>query len=118
MGSKITQEEPVMLPILGLLKSRGLYFLDSRTTAESIAFNLAQKMGLRAAYRNVFLDSSVGVDFSKKKIIELSRLSQKKGRAIAIGHPFPETLQALRENIHLLKKYGVKPVFASEIIPK
>jgi polysaccharide deacetylase 2 family uncharacterized protein YibQ len=118
MGSKITQEEPVMRPILDFLKSRGLYFIDSRTTAESIAFDLALKMGLRAAYRNVFLDSSVGVDYSKKRIIDLFRLSQKTGRAIAIGHPFPETLQALRENIHLLKKYKIKPVYASEIIPK
>lgn len=118
MGSKITQEEPVMRPILDILKSRDLYFLDSRTTAESIAFDLARKMGLRTAYRNIFLDSSVGVDFSKKKIIDLFRLSQKKGKAIGIGHPFPETLQALRENIHLLKKYRVRPVFASEIIPK
>jgi polysaccharide deacetylase 2 family uncharacterized protein YibQ len=116
MGSKITQEEPVMRPILDLLKSRDLYFIDSRTTAESIAFDLARKMGLRTAYRNIFLDSSVGVDFSKKKIIDLFRLSQKKGKAIGIGHPFPETLQALRENIHLLKKYKVRPVFASEII--
>ena len=118
MGSKITQEEAVMRPILDFLKNRGLYFLDSRTTAESIAFDLARKMGLRTAYRNIFLDSSVGVDFSKKKITDLFRLSQKTGKSIGIGHPFPETLQALRENIHLLKKYKVKPVFASEIIPK
>lgn len=116
MGSKITQEESIMRPILDLLKSRGLFFLDSRTTADSIAFDLARKMGLSAAFRNVFLDSSVGVDFSKKKILELFRLSQKTGKAIGIGHPFPETLQALRENIHLAKKYKVTPVFVSEII--
>ena len=117
MGSKITQEEPIMRPILDLLKSRKLYFLDSRTTAESVAFDLAREMGLRTAYRNVFLDSSVGVDYSKKKIIDLFKFSQKTGKAIGIGHPFPETLQALRENIHLLKKYKVRPVFVSEIIP-
>lgn len=118
MGSKITQEEPVMRPILDLLKSRDLYFLDSRTTAKSVAFDLARKMGLRTAYRNVFLDTTVGVDYSKKKIIDLFRFSQKTGKAIGIGHPFPETLQALRENISLLKKYKVTPVFVSEIISK
>lgn len=118
MGSKITQEEPVMRPILDLLKSRDLYFLDSRTTAESIAFDLARKMGLRTAFRNVFLDTTVGVDYSKRKIIDLFKFSQKTGKAIAIGHPFPETLQALRENISLLKKYKVTPVFVSEIISK
>ncbi|HCS48188.1 MAG TPA: hypothetical protein DIW61_08020 [Candidatus Aminicenantes bacterium] len=117
MGSKITQEEPVMRPILDILKSHDLYFIDSRTTAETIAFDLARKMGLRTAYRNIFLDSSVGVDFSKKKITDLFRLSQKTGKAIGIGHPFPETLQALRENIQLLKKFKVTPVFASQIIP-
>jgi hypothetical protein len=117
MGSKITQEEQVMRPILDLLKSRGLYFLDSRTTADSIAFDMARKMGLRTAYRNIFLDSSVGTDYTKKKIVDLFRLSQKTGTAIAIGHPFPETLRALRENLHLLKKFRVTPVFASDIIP-
>lgn len=107
-----------MRPILDLLKSRDLYFLDSRTTAESIAFDLARKMGLRTAFRNVFLDTTVGVDYSKRKIIDLFKFSQKTGKAIAIGHPFPETLQALRENISLLKKYKVTPVFVSEIISK
>jgi uncharacterized protein len=116
MGSKITQEEPVMRPILDLLKSRGLYFLDSRTTADSIAYDLARKMGLRSGYRNIFLDTTLGTDFSKKKLIDLFELSQKTGAAIAIGHPFPETLQALRESLPLIKKYKVKPVFASEIV--
>jgi polysaccharide deacetylase 2 family uncharacterized protein YibQ len=116
MGSKITQEEAVMRPILEILKRRDLFFLDSRTTADSIAFDLARKMGLRSAYRNVFLDTSVGVEFSKKKLIELLHLSQKKGRAIGIGHPFPETLQALRESLPLLSGSDVKLVFVSEII--
>jgi uncharacterized protein len=118
MGSKITQEEPVMRPILDLLKSRDLYFLDSRTTADSIAFDLAREMGLRTSFRNVFLDTTVGVDYSKRKIIDLFQFSQKTGKAIGIGHPFPETLQALRENIGLLQKYKVTPVFVSEIIAK
>jgi hypothetical protein len=118
MGSKITQEEPVMRPILDLLKNRGLFFVDSRTTADSIAFDLARKMGLRTAFRNVFLDSTVGLDFSKKKIVELFRLAQKTGRAVGIGHPFQETLRALKENIDLAKKYKIKLVFVSEILPR
>jgi polysaccharide deacetylase 2 family uncharacterized protein YibQ len=116
MGSKITQEETVMRPILEALKRRDLFFLDSRTTADSIAFDLARKMGLPSAYRNVFLDTPVGVEASKKKLSELIRISRKTGRAIGIGHPFPETLQALREGLPLLAGSGVKPVFVSEII--
>lgn len=116
MGSKITQEEPVMRPILDVLKGKNLYFLDSRTSSNSIAYDLAKKMGLRSAYRNVFLDSPIGADFTKQKMIELCRLAQKTGKAIGIGHPFPETLEALKENIRLLEKYKVKPVFVSQIV--
>jgi polysaccharide deacetylase 2 family uncharacterized protein YibQ len=116
MGSKITQEEPVMRPILGFIKEKGLFFVDSRTASQSIAYDLAQKMGVRSTYRNVFLDSEVGVEFSRKKLIELFKLAQKKRRAVGIGHPFPETLQALKSNLHLSKKYGVSLVLASQII--
>lgn len=116
MGSKITQEETVMRPILEILERHDLFFLDSRTTADTIAFNLARKMGLQSASRNIFLDTSVGVEFSKQRISELVRLAQRTGRAIGIGHPFPETLQALRESLPLLAGQNVRPVFVSEII--
>jgi polysaccharide deacetylase 2 family uncharacterized protein YibQ len=56
------------------------------------------------------------VEFSRQKIIDLFRFSRKTGRAIGIGHPFPETLQALRESIHLLKEFKVTPVFASQLV--
>jgi uncharacterized protein len=118
MGSKITQEETVMGAILKLMKEKDLYFLDSRTTADSIAYDLARKMGLRSAYRNVFLDSPTGVNFTKQKIIDLCRFSQRSGRAIGIGHPFPETLEALKENLSLLQKYRVKPVFVSQVVER
>jgi polysaccharide deacetylase 2 family uncharacterized protein YibQ len=116
MGSKITQEEPAMRPILEFLRAKKLYFLDSRTSRESIAYDLAKKMGLRSAFRNVFFDSTVGVNFTRQKITELCRLSQRTGKAIGIGHPFPETLRALKENIGLLEKYKIKPVLVSQVI--
>ncbi len=116
MGSKITQNEPIMRTILGVLAERNLFFVDSRTTANSIAYELAKQMGLRSAYRNVFLDSTVGVDFSARKLVELLKLSQETGKGVGIGHPFPETLRALKENIHLFRTYDVEPVFASRIV--
>jgi len=116
MGSRITQEEQIMAPILAVVKEKGLFFLDSRTGDHSIAYDLARSLGLRATYRSVFLDSKVGVDYSKKRLIELFKLAQKKGRAVAIGHPFPETLQALREGLALAAKYGVRLVFVSQVL--
>ncbi len=116
MGSKITQEESVMRPILETLKRHNLFFLDSRTTAASIAFDLARKMGLPSAYRNMFLDTTVGVEFTKQKIADLIRLSERTGRAIGIGHPFPETLQALSESLPFFAGRNVKAVFVSDIV--
>jgi uncharacterized protein len=116
MGSKITQDESVMRPILEFLRAKKLYFLDSRTSRDSIAYDLAKKMGLRSAFRNVFLDSTVSLNFTRQKMTELCRLSQRTGKAIGIGHPFPETLRALKENMGLLEKYRVRPVFVSQVI--
>ncbi len=116
MGSRITQEKKVMTPVFALLKERRLFFIDSVTGNGSIAYDLARKMGLHSGYRNVFLDSEVGVDYSKKKLVELFRLAKTRGRAVGIGHPFPETLEALREGLSLSREYGVRLVLASQAI--
>lgn len=117
MGSKMTREKSLLTPVLDVLKERRLFFVDSRTGDGSIAYDLARKMGLRAGYRSVFLDSEVGVDYSRKKLIELLKLAKKKGRAIGIGHPFPETLRALKDNLSLLREYRIRLVPVSQIIP-
>jgi len=116
MGSRITQQESVMRPLLETIGEHRLFFVDSRTTDRSIAYDLAMEMGIPVARRHVFLDSTVGRDFSRQKIVELLRLSQTKGKAVAIGHPFPETLCALRENVELFEKFEVRPVFASQMV--
>jgi len=117
MGSKITQDKNAMIPVLDILRERRLFFIDSLTGNGSVAYNLARTMGLRSTYRNVFLDSEVGVDYSRRRLAELFELAQKRGRAVAIGHPFPETLQALRDSLALPRKYGVRLVMASQVIP-
>jgi len=117
MGSKITQDKAAMTPVLDVLRERKLFFIDSVTGNRSIAYDLARKMGLRTAYRHVFLDSEVGADYSRKRLVELFKLAKKKGRAVAIGHPFPETLQALRDSLSLSRQYGVRLVLASQVVP-
>jgi polysaccharide deacetylase 2 family uncharacterized protein YibQ len=72
-------------------------------------------MGIPAEYRQVFLDADGSNGLIKERLLELFRLAQKEGRAIGICHPFPETLQTLKENFHLLKDYGLEVVFASEL---
>ena len=117
MGSKLTQDRAAMIPVLDVLKERRLFFIDSVTAGRSIAYDQARKMGVRSAYRHVFLDSEVGADYSREKLAELFKLAKKNGRAVAIGHPFPETIQALKDSRALARKYGIRLVPASAIVP-
>jgi len=118
MGSKITPNEALMRIILSPIKQRNLFFLDSRTTRKSIAYELAQEMGIHTAFRQVFLDDLNQEDYIKSKMIELFRRAQKKDGAAGICHPFPETLQTLKKNLHLLNDYNLELVFASQVVQK
>ncbi len=116
MGSKITSDPVLIRIVLEQLKNRGLYFIDSRTTAESVAFDEAQRMGIPSAFRNVFLDSEIEEGFIRSQLIRLFRHAQQNGSAVGICHPSPETLKVLRENLHLVERYGLQTVFASEVV--
>lgn len=116
MGSKITSSPELIRIILQELKGRGLYFIDSRTTAESVAFDEARSLGIPTAFRNVFLDNEVNEVFIRNQLIRLFQYAQQNGTAVGICHPSPETLKVLRENLHLLESYGLQAVFASEVV--
>ena len=116
MGSRFTENEPLMGEVLEVLRGKDLFFLDSRTTARSVAIRLATRMGVPNAGRNVFLDNTREVGYIKKQIFEAARLAKKNGTAIAIGHPYPETIQALREALPELAASGVRVVRLSEVI--
>jgi len=118
MGSKATQDEAVMREILGPIKDKGLFFLDSLTIDQSLAYGLAKSMGIPSARRNVFLDSIQEENAIKRMILNLFRLAQKQSPVVGIGHPFPETLSALKQILPLAEKYRVELVFASQIIKK
>jgi len=116
MGSKVTPNESLMQTILQRLKQRNLFFIDSRTTGKSVAYDVAIQLEIPTAQRHVFLDSELDEDYIREKLIELFILAQKKGEAVGICHPLPETLKVLKESFRLAKKYGVTPVFISELV--
>lgn len=115
-GSKITEDAGMMPEILSVLKEKGLYFIDSRTSKDTVAFEAARRMGVRAASRQVFLDQDLDEAAIKEKLEELFRLAGEKGRAVGICHAKKETLEALGKYLGLAERYGVKLVFASEIV--
>jgi hypothetical protein len=102
--------------LMPALRDRGLFFIDSRTTASTMAYDAARHYGVRAASRKVFLDDSLASNAIREQIDVAARDADRDGDAIAIGHPHPETISELREMLPRLKQQGIQLVFASDLV--
>jgi polysaccharide deacetylase 2 family uncharacterized protein YibQ len=116
MGSRLTENRAAMRVVMQHLKQHNLFFLDSRTSQHSLAYRIAREMGVRAAQRHIFLDHEVRRDTIAKRLYDLVALANTHGQAIGIGHPYPETLQALRQILPTLYRSGVEIVPVSHLV--
>ncbi len=116
MGSLMTQDKMSMRWVMGMLWWQGLYFVDSRTSAESVAEDVARSMGVSSTRRDVFLDNLVSEDAINEQFDRLIALARKNGKAVAIGHPHPETLQVLENRLPELEQQGVELFSISELV--
>ena len=107
MGSRFTAFKPGMETTLRLFKARGLLFLDSRTTPETVGDQLAQELGVPSVARNVFLDDDESIDAVRRKLAETEAVARRQGFVVAIGHPHEATLQALAEWLPTLSAKGM-----------
>jgi uncharacterized protein len=96
MGSRFTQDERGMQVVLAELKRRNLLFLDSRTISNTVGDKLATRMGVPHVMRDVFLDNEMDEAAVIKQLMQAERIAASKGQAIAIGHPHPATIAAIR----------------------
>ena len=115
MGSKMTAESSQMYQIFSILKKRSLYFVDSRTTAQTLCKPSARLFQIPFAERDVFLDHRVEVESIRKQLEELVRIAQRNGYAVGIGHPHLLTYQVLQKMLPGLKT-KIRLVPASEIV--
>ncbi len=95
MGSRFTADVRALLPVMREARARGLLFLDSRTTANTLAAKVAEAAGATTLSRDVFLDYAAGADGLLSQLEEVERTAQMTGAAIAIGHPHDLTLDIL-----------------------
>jgi len=115
-GSQATADATLMDELMPVLRDRRLFYVDSRTTAATVAYDTAQDFGVRSAFRNVpFLDDVAEVAAVRKQLELALRGAREKGVAVAIGHPHPATFQALREVLPRAQGQGVRLVLASEL---
>ena len=118
MGSRFTTFRPGMETVLRQFKGRGLMFLDSRTTAQSVGDQLAQEMGVPSIVRHVFLDDDESIDSVRRKLAETEAVARRQGFVVAIGHPHEATLQALGEWLPGLQAKGLALAPATAVLRK
>jgi polysaccharide deacetylase 2 family uncharacterized protein YibQ len=116
MGSQLTEEPEPMGWLMAELQQRQLYFVDSRTSAQTQALIQAQQIGLPSRRRDVFLDDKKDPQIIHQQLLLALKKAQQQGSAIAIGHPYPETLQVLEQLPELLAHYNVSLVKASRLM--
>jgi polysaccharide deacetylase 2 family uncharacterized protein YibQ len=105
MGSKFTENGELMEFILERIKSKGLFFVDSRTSPRTTGFQIAKRLGMKAAERDVFLDKgSRGANYIRSQVEKLIKVSKKNGYAIGICHPYPDTIKVLTQMIPEVKR--------------
>ncbi|MBO1254609.1 divergent polysaccharide deacetylase family protein [Alteromonas sp. 5E99-2] len=107
MGSYLTAQSDTMSDLMHALKQRSLFFLDSRTSASSIAYETAKEVGIPTDKRHVFLDHQQSVEFYEKQLARLIRIAKKHGRAIGIAHPYPSSVAYLAEALKNIEDEGV-----------
>jgi uncharacterized protein len=116
-GSEATSDTALMRELMPVLRDHHLFYIDSRTTAATVAYETAQSSRVPSAFRNVpFLDDVTEVGAVRQQLELALRGAREKGAAVAIGHPHPATLQALREVLPNAQSEGVRLAFASELV--
>lgn len=116
MGSRFTQDEAGLAVVAGVLKTRGLMFLDSRTIADSKAERVARQAGVPVLARDVFLDHDEDGAQVTLELDRLEHLARRHGAAIAIGHPHAQTLDVLEKWIPQAQTRGFQLVPLSVLL--
>jgi polysaccharide deacetylase 2 family uncharacterized protein YibQ len=116
-GSLLTRHPGHMQWLMEEITEReGLFFIDSFTTHQSVALQVANEFGVRAKKRDVFLDSNPSSASLLSEFERLKTLARTRGNAIAIGHPYEATLAFLEKALPQLEAEGFNLVPVSELV--
>lgn len=116
MGSQLTQESQPMTWLMEELRQRDLYFVDSRTIASSLAWETALNYGVPTTRRDVFLDNDTSYPAITRQFEKLLAIAKRRGQALAIAHPYPETLQFLETALPMLEQHDIRLVPVSDLL--
>ena len=115
-GSKATSDSKTMTVLASVLKSRGKYFIDSRTSSLTIGEKTMTSFGVPTARRNIFLDNNNDLDMIEEQINKLANSAKKNGVAVGLGHARKNTLSVLEKVVPRLLDKGFVFQFASQVV--
>jgi uncharacterized protein len=116
MGSRGTSDPRVMRAVIGVMKTRHLFFVDSLTSPHSVAAQVARQMGVPTAVRAVFLDNQDEETYVRGQLRTVIEVAQRRGQAIAIGHVGRVTARVLREMLPDFDEAGIRFVQVSQLV--
>jgi len=108
MGSKLTTKPKIMKWVMEKVQQHPFYFVDSRTSADSIAAQTAEEFQIPTLSRDVFLDHRQTRNFVQKQFLKLIKIAKEKGTAVAIAHPHKVTVDYLSWALPKLDEKGVR----------
>ncbi|MCL2804532.1 MAG: divergent polysaccharide deacetylase family protein [Treponema sp.] len=116
-GSRITMDREAMQTILDFCAQNNLFFLDSRTTADTVVPSVANQMGIKIAQRDVFIDNEQNKNAMIRYISGGLLRAQRNGSAVMIGHTWsPALAPLLTEQFPLYIEQGYTLKTVSDII--
>ena len=113
-GSRFTGDDGAMDRLLTAMQRYNFNFIDSRTTGRSVVREVGERHRMKILSRDTFLDNQQEVGYIQSQLKKAVALAKRNGQAIAIGHPHPATLEALRRSASLLK--DVEVVYVNELL--
>ena len=112
-GSRFTSDDKAMIKLFKALNKNRMIFIDSRTSADTVAPKVAKIFHKKLLSRDIFIDNIADISYIRGQLKKAVKKAKKNGYAIAIGHPHPKTFEALRKSKSLFK--DVKLVYVSTI---
>lgn len=106
MGSRYTEDVPRMRRLLAEARSRGLLFLDSMTSGDSVGVRMARELGVPHARRDVFLDNELSAPEIRRRLAQLEATARRRGYAVGIGHPHDATIEVLATWLEDVRRRG------------
>ncbi len=118
MGSLFTSRGSDIQMALEVIRDSGLFFIDSLTSSHSKAYQTARRLNIPASRRNVFLDNRPEVPYILNQLKQLTASARRTGLAVGVGHPHPQTAEAIGRFRSIWRQHGIVAVHSSQIFDR